>query len=213
VSIPLRVSAVCGLLTPVVYTTAMVLGGLAQPDAYSSLDDDISDLGALTASHAWIYNRIGTNLNGLLILLFAIGLWRALSPSVLGRIGAAALMVLGVGQFLEGFLRLDCRGIDEACTNTSWHADAHKIESSISAAAIFVAPIVLAFAFRRLPAWRRVWIPTLAAIPVSIAASVVASVWGDGAAIRASTLVWFLWLALAAAWLYRLAGEDDAVPG
>jgi MFS family permease len=38
----------------------------------------VSDLGALTASSAWIYNQIAANLNGLLIVAFALGLWRAL---------------------------------------------------------------------------------------------------------------------------------------
>ena len=41
-----------------------IAGGLAQPDAYSVARDDISDLGAVTASSSWIYNRIGTNLTG-----------------------------------------------------------------------------------------------------------------------------------------------------
>jgi hypothetical protein len=41
-----------------------VVGGLAQPDAYSAADDDVFDLGALTASSAWIYNQIGANLTG-----------------------------------------------------------------------------------------------------------------------------------------------------
>ena len=73
-----------------------------------------------------------------------LGLWEALSPDLLGRLGAAALVDVGVGGFLDGLFRLDCRGIDAACTNDSWHAHAHKVESGISAAAIFLAPLVCA---------------------------------------------------------------------
>ena len=62
----------------------------------------------------------------------AQGLWRALSPDVLGRIGAGALAVTGVGVFLDGLFRLDCRGIDAACTNDSWHSHAHEIESGVT---------------------------------------------------------------------------------
>jgi hypothetical protein len=85
---PLRAAAVCGLLVPVTVSVAYIGGALAQPDAYSSADDATSDLGALTANKAWISNQIGSNLTGILIILLGLGLWRALSPDVLGRIGA-----------------------------------------------------------------------------------------------------------------------------
>ena len=106
--------------------------------------------------------------------------------------------MLGLGRFLEGFLRLDCRGMDPACDNTSWQSTAHGIESGISAAAFFVAPPLLGLAFRRLPEWRAVWLPTLLAVPVVIAASVLFSIVGDGAAVRAASITWFLWLGLVA---------------
>ena len=85
---PLRLASYCGLLVPLTYGAALLAGGLVQREGFSSADDSTSDLGADTASSPWIYNRIGTNLTGLLIVLFALGLWRSLSPSVLGRIAA-----------------------------------------------------------------------------------------------------------------------------
>lgn len=205
-----RFAGASGLVAPLTSTIGWAVGGLAQPDAYSSADDDVSDLGALTASSAWIYNQIGANLTGLLVLCFALGLWRALSPDVLGRVGAGTLLILGMSVFLEGFLRLDCQGIDSGCENDSWHASAHKMESRVSTAAIFLAPLVLAFAFRRLPGWRDTWLPSLAAIPASIAAGILFSGLGDGAAIRATTLAWFLWLAFVAFQLLR-KGEGGRV--
>jgi hypothetical membrane protein len=54
--VPRRLAATCGLLAPLTYIAALVFGHLAQPDAFSSADDAISDLGAETASSAWIYN-------------------------------------------------------------------------------------------------------------------------------------------------------------
>jgi Protein of unknown function (DUF998) len=133
----------------------LLFGDLAQPDAFSPAEDNISDIGAQTADQAWIYNQIAANLNGLLILAFALGLWRALGSGWLARLGVLGLAVLGVTRFLEGFLRLDCRGMDEGCENTSWQADAHGIESGIAAALSFLVPPVLAFAFRRAPAMAR----------------------------------------------------------
>jgi Protein of unknown function (DUF998) len=193
----------------VTFVVGLVLGDLAQPDAFSPADDDISDIGAQTADSAWLYNQVAANLNGLLILAFALGLWRALGTGWLARLGLLALVVVGVGRFLEGFVRLDCRGMDAGCDNTSWQSEAHRIESGISAAAFFIAPPLLAFAFRRLPEWRAIWLPTLLAVPVAIATSVLFSIVGDGAATRAASIVWLLWLGLVAFWLYRIAGSTE----
>jgi len=135
----------------------------------------------------------------------ALGLWRALGSGWLARLGVLGLATLGVMRFLEGFLRLDCRGMDAGCENTSWQADAHGIESGISAALFFLVPPVLAFAFRRLPDWRNLWLPTLLAVPVVIAASIVFSVIGDGAASRAGSIAWFVWLGVVALRLLRLS--------
>lgn len=200
---PPRLAAACGLLAPLTSSIGWAAGGLAQPDAYSSADDDISDLGALTASSAWIYNQIGANVTGLLIIAFALGLWRALSPDLLGRAGTALLAVVGLGVFLDGLFRLDCQGIEVGCENDSWHASAHKMEGRVTTAATISAPFVLALAFRRLPEWRDTWLPTLAAVPASIVAGILFSVLGDGAATRATTFTWVVWVAFVAFQLLR----------
>ena len=61
---PTRAAGICGVLAFVTVNLGWILGGLAQPAAFSTADDDISDLGALTADHAWIYNQLGANLTG-----------------------------------------------------------------------------------------------------------------------------------------------------
>lgn len=201
---PLRAAAICGLLAPVTFVCGFVFGGLAQPDAYSSVNDDLSDLGALTASSAWLYNQVGANLTGLLLVALALGLWNALGSGLLARLGSCALLVAGAGLFLDGIFRLDCQGIDAGCDNTSWHSSAHKIESGFTAAALFVAPLVLAFAVRRIPEWRDLWLPTLFAAPAVVVTSVAVGSWGPGAGNLAATVVWFLWVALVSFRLLRI---------
>jgi hypothetical protein len=127
-----RFAGVCGLLAFVTVNVGWIGGGLAQPAPYSSVADDISDLGALTAADPWFYNRIGANLTGLLVIVVGVALWRAIGTSILGRIGAAAVVTMGAGAFFDGLLRLDCRSIDAACDNVSWHAHAHKLESGFT---------------------------------------------------------------------------------
>jgi hypothetical protein len=198
-----RVAGICGLLAFVTLNIGWIVGGLAQPSAYSFANDDISDLGAMPANSAWIYNQLGSNLTGLLVIAFAVGLWSALTPSILGRIGAAVLAAAGTGIFLEGFLRLDCRGIDAPCQNDSWHAHAHKVETVFTTVTLIAAPLVLAFAFRRSPEWRSAWIPTLAAVPLAFLVGVLFSAIGNGASTRATTVVLFLWIAYVATRLLR----------
>jgi Protein of unknown function (DUF998) len=191
----LRAAGLCGLVAFVTANIGWIGGGLAQPDSYSVANDDISDLGAVTASSSWIYNRIGANLTGLLVVALALGLWPALSPDVVGRLGAAALLAVGAGLVLDGFFQLDCRGIDAGCTNDSWHSQAHKIESGITGAVTFAAPLILAFAFRRIPAWRDSWLPSLIMVPAAVLASLVFSAVGNGASTRAGVVVFSLWIA------------------
>jgi hypothetical membrane protein len=202
-----RAAGICGLLAFVTVNVGWIAGGLAQPAAYSSARDDISDLGATTANSAWLYNQIGANVTGLLVVGLALGLWRALSPDLLGRLGAAALLLAGAGAFLDGLFRLDCRGIDAACTNDSWHSHAHKIESGITAVATLAAPLILAFAFRRIPLWRDSWLPSLAAVAAIILANVAFSALGNGAANRAGTVVVFLWIAFLGVRLLQKADQ------
>jgi hypothetical protein len=198
-----RVGGICALLAVLTFTIGTVAGGLEQPGAYSFADDDLSDLGALTANSAWLYNQVAANLTGLLIVLVGLALWRALSPDILGRVGAAALVATGASYFFDGIFRLDCRGIDAGCQNVSWHSDAHKIESRISAALLLGTPFVLAFAFRRNREWRSAWLPTLLSVPLGLAVGIPFSALGSGAAQRATTWVWFVWLAYVGVRLLR----------
>lgn len=202
---PLRAAAVCGLLAPVTFVVGLVAGDLSQPDAFSPVDDNISDLGALTAESPWLYNQVAANLTGLLVLVFALGLWGALGGSLTARLGVILLALVGVGMFLDGLFRLDCRGIDAGCDNTSWHSTVHGKESVVTAICLYLAPFALAFAFRRLVTWHGIWLPTLLATPAVLAVSAAFSVLGPGAASRAGAITWFLWLGFVALHALRLA--------
>jgi hypothetical membrane protein len=208
---PIRVAALCGLAAPVVFVVGLVLGDLAQPDPFDPAHNDISHLGALTASSPWLYNQIGANLTGLLVVCLALGLSTALGQGWAARLGSAGLLVVGVGMVLDGFLRLDCRGgIDVPCENLSWHAKAHKVESGITGTALLLTPVVLAFAFRARPSWRSAWIPTLLVLPAIILTGVAFSSIGDGAATRAGSVAWFLWVGFVAHRLWRTTSSTGA---
>ncbi|NGN95752.1 DUF998 domain-containing protein [Nocardioides sp. KC13] len=205
----LRLSALCGLFAPIVFTAAWVVGGIVQPDAYSVVDDAISDLGARTADHAWIYNQIGANLTGLLVMALAFGLWRARPPGVAGGLGVIALAVVGAGVFLDGWLRLDCRSLDAGCDNggSSGLAVAHQIESLVTVLGLLVSVFALAYAFGRGERWRDLRTPTLIAGIATVAAFIGLSFVGLGLGPRVGLTVWFAWLALVSRHLMRTTRE------
>jgi hypothetical protein len=187
-----RFAGVCGLLAFVKFNVGWIAADLAQPRAFRPTRNDISDLGALTANSPWLYNQLAANCSGLLVIALGIGLWRALSPNLVGRVGPAALIATGVGTFLDGIFRLDCQPIDAGCSNDSWHSHAHKIESTFTLGATFLALLILALAFRRILDWRDTWLPMLATLPDVFVANVLFSSLGNGAATRAGTVVIFL---------------------
>ncbi len=114
-------------------------------------------------------------------------------------------MLTGLAIFVEGFFRLDCRGIDSGCTNDSWHASAHKMNNRFTVVATIAAPLILAFAFRRIPEWRGAWLPSLLAVPAALVLGVLFSGLGNGAAVRATSLTLFAWLVFLAVRLMRTA--------
>lgn len=213
----LRVSAWSGLLAPFVFTFGWLAGGLAQPDAYSMIDDSVSELGALTADSPWLYNQIGANLTGLLVVALAAGLWKAVPPGVSGRVGVIALGVVGLGTFFDGWFRLDCQSIDAACdgTDPSWHAIAHQVESLATVLGLLVSVFALARAFKKSPRWQDLravslgaGITTVAGITTMVVLVGLGSA-GGGLALRVVLIVWFGWLALVSYRLLAVARDQE----
>ncbi len=199
-------SAVCGLLAGPVMFVAIGVAVLAQPDEFSVVNHENSDLGAVTANSAWIDNQLGSNLPGLLLLVFAIGLWRSLGGRRSARIGSVLVGVVGAGIFLSGFFRIDCRHIDRGCDpNASWHAVAHNITGGVTLIGLVLAPFVLSRALKLIPEWHDLWISTLVFAVGTIAAAVVGGAVGEGVASLSAALVWFIWITILAARMLRLS--------
>ncbi len=207
----MRISAICGLLAGPVLIGSWIVGALAQPDEYSFLHHASSDTGADTASSPWISN-IGNNVGGLLLLGFAIGLRRSLGSHRWARVGSALLVVVGLGLFLLGIFRIDCREIDAGCDtpDASWHGTTHGIVAGITVLAILLAPFVLSRALKLTLRWSDLWIPTLALGIGAIAALVAGNAVGVGLGGLLSAIASLAWLAVLSIRMLLLA--RDAVP-
>jgi hypothetical protein len=201
----LRVAAVCGLLAGPILVVFWIVAVLAQPRAFSFVNHASSDLGADTANSPWIANQLGSNLPGLLLVVFAVGLWYWVGDHHSARLGSILVAVVGVGAFFSGFLRLDCRQIDPGCDDTSWQAVGHNINGGITVLALVLAPFVLARAFKLAPSWHDRWLPTLGAGIGTVAAAIGAEAIGEGIGQFLALSLWFAWIALLALRMLRLS--------
>jgi hypothetical membrane protein len=201
-----RLGAYAGIAGALLITCGWIVGGLVQGAGYSWSSQEISDLGALTARHAWVWN-LADSLSGALILIFAVGLFPIVRASRAGRIGAVLIGVVGVGSVIDGIFREDCPlSTSAACQRLqdgpglSWHHQAHDIESVVVVLAMLAAPFVLAKALRRTEGLRGLRPYSLATGAALVAATVLyVFLYGDaggGIAQRLVALVFMAWIAV-----------------
>jgi hypothetical membrane protein len=152
------------LLVPsqVLFVLGFLVAGLLQPGAYSVRDDDISDLGALTAQHPWV-ELVPSFLAGAVTIAFGLLVLRTLVGGVGPWLLAGSLM--GLDNVSDLFFRLDCGRAVAGCTESvrtdSWHAHVHEVVGLVTSIATVAALVALSHSFRRTPAWEDLATPAL----------------------------------------------------
>jgi hypothetical membrane protein len=157
----------------VLFTATWIGAGLADP-SFSFANNNISDLGALTAVHPTPYN-VGVSLSGLLTIGLAVALVLALGRRRAVIAGAVLVAVFGVGQVIDGLAREDCPvSVDAACRaaekagRVSTHHKIHNAESLVTFIALMLAPLVVGLAVRSVARWRRLALWSFAVAVVQI---------------------------------------------
>jgi hypothetical membrane protein len=206
------VTARLGIVAEVLFTVTWLVAGLWQGSGYLWVRDDLSEMGAVTAPHAWWF-LVPQAVAGLLTISFALfGLRSALRPA--GRAGVLAVVFSAgsaVQDLSDAAFRLDCRAAD-GCTSAqmtaSWHGQLHAAFGLVCILVLIGAMFMAARAFTRLPAWSRFAGPTrlvgclvvagLLGVALPATASVhgllqrgvalVAAAWGAGVAYHVLTL-------------------------
>ncbi|RJS77275.1 DUF998 domain-containing protein [Candidatus Bathyarchaeota archaeon] len=102
----LKISGVCGIITPIIAYTFILLAINYYPP-FSWTDNALSDLGVVKGITSVLFNS-GLIIAGILTLVFATGLFRFLNEKATGKIGGllfvlAALALTAIGVFPENF--------------------------------------------------------------------------------------------------------------
>lgn len=105
----LRASAWAGILGPILFTATFLVLEVVRAPEYDRIADTVSTLEA--GPHGWV-QQANFILFGLLTIVFAFGLHRAIAPSRGGFAGPLLLGVSGVANILAGVVpvRLDATG-------------------------------------------------------------------------------------------------------
>src|SRR5215831_2133733 len=144
-----RLGAWCGVMGPVLFTAAWVVGSLRQT-GHSATEVQLSGLAADDARDPQIMVA-GFLLLGVCSIGFGIALRRALAPRAAG---AWLVVVAGAAAVTAGVFRRDhLLLVGPGFTGESWHNQVHDVVSGIAYGAMIAAPLVLARNFRADPDW------------------------------------------------------------
>ena len=196
---PWRKCLHAGWIAPLWFALAVWLAGWRE--GYAPALHSVGDLGAVDAPHAWLFNLAGFIVPGLLLLVFALALERAMARDGAGRggrLGTGLLMISALAFAAQGVFSFDPSELDGI--DSQRHASALAFALlGLMAGAMFVTASV-----RRLAGWR-----ALAAFGPALAALLLAflvqppQAWLPmlegriGHAQRLVLGVYFLWFVLA----------------
>lgn len=217
---PRRFEAWLGWAALCAWTSAWMVAGLLQRDAYLARRDHISGLAAENARYPDIMIA-GFVLTGLLLLLMTVRFWTAARTNRWAMSAGALMLLVGAGFVAAGLFRSDCADAVTACTirdqygATSWHSQAHNVVAS-GLFAFALVPLLFTLAIRGQRQTRALRRYSLATAMLSIALLIVFQfrwwmAW-EGVVQRAAVTLPLLWIAVVGAHVGRLrAGIRSAL--
>lgn len=148
-----KIFMLCGMLAPVVYVIAVIIGGILRP-GYSHKSQFVSELIESGAPNKSLLNPLFALYN-LLTIAFGIGLFtgvRAMSKNkgkVSGSLGALILVAEGIFGFLTVFFPQDPRGAPATSTGKI-----HIVLAGLSSLTTILTISLMGFWFRTIARWR-----------------------------------------------------------
>jgi hypothetical protein len=164
-----RILALCGMLSPVLYTLLWILGGILVP-GYSHIRDDVSSLYAIDAYRRWFFQPLFI-LCSTLLLVFFLGLHRGVNQgngSVVGPVLFIISSLLGV--VVACLFPLDAGG-----EISTLRGKLHLILIAASGVVLLPAMVLMFFRLRSVPGWKGFAVYSLVSAPVTLILVIVTS--------------------------------------
>jgi hypothetical membrane protein len=124
-----QIPALCGMIAPAWFLVALLVFAALRPD-YSHLTKAVSELGSVGAPNATAWNLLGFGAVGLLVFVFACGLWSHGGA----RFAALLLAVSGLAFAAAGLFPADMNDLNSDATR--FHILASLISLGAFAAAL-----------------------------------------------------------------------------
>jgi len=160
--IVIKILAVCGMLSPILYTIMWILGGLIVPN-YSHLHKDISSLYAINAHKRWVFQSLMILTSAFLLVFFISTIW-SLNDSGGSLAGPILLIIIG----FMGFLVACFFPLNEGGEPTGWQGMGHVILVVGMGIVQIIAMFFLFFRLRYVADWNGLAIFTLTSAIVSL---------------------------------------------
>lgn len=149
-----------GLLVAPFYLSLIIVLGASEP-GYSHLTKLMSILGGVSGVPGLNFN-IGVTITGMLLIIFAIGLWREFPSKMTARIGLGLLVLGGLGLIGAGYFHCN-----EGCKNILIEPDLvgrlHMVMSLFGGLGAGLSPFFVWLAMRGSEKWIGFATPTLVA--------------------------------------------------
>ena len=141
-----QILAICGMLSPIVYTAMWIVGGKLQKD-YSHIKHDISSLFAVNAPNQRLMQTF-IIVSSVLLFLFYLGLHEGLKDG--GSIIGPYLFIIAsiLGMLIAFFFSLD-----EGGEMTTWRGKMHLILVVLMGILTIAGMIALYFRLKEVPGW------------------------------------------------------------
>jgi hypothetical protein len=169
----MHIAAVCGMLSPIIYTLAWIIGGIIVP-GYSHIKKDVSSLFAVGAHKKWLFHSLFIT-NSTLLFVFSFSLIWGIqgNPSIVGPV----LFIIStfVGLIVALFFPLD-----EGGELKTLKGKMHLILIVISGILVLVSMVILWFHTRALSGWIGFAWFSLVSVPIVLVLMVLSGIFGGG---------------------------------
>jgi hypothetical membrane protein len=203
-----RIGALAGIGGSLLYAVVVAVTGYLTP-GYDPLTQWISELGATGAPYANLFNVLGPGIFGLLSIVFAAGIWRALKGGPLAFAAAFLVAISGFAGILEGVFPCD-----PGCVPMTMGGSLHLTIGIVPLLGMLGAMEIFAFIVRKNPAWP--WFFAFSQAMV-ILTFIFAIAFFSGAALdglyqRIMIGSILVWVVVISAWMWKIQ-EVSSSPG